>query len=251
MYRFDVRSVEAFLEGHLPGFVSAPGGQLVQETDYYAPVRGATMILADDDGTEANVTAAWLAQMGWQVAVLDGVRSADGGAHGPGQLAMPPLPDIGWISASELASAKQASRSVLVIDLDVYRNYTAEHIPGAIWGSRADLLAGSAVSVPRAETYVLTAREPVLIGFAVIDLDWLPGIVVGLQGGTDAWSEAALPLTSEGGQMLSTPRDRYRRPYEGTDVSEAAMRAYLEWEYGLVGQLERDGTHHFKPLRTA
>ena len=39
--------------------------------------------------------------------------------------------------------------------------------------------------------------------------------------------------------------DRYRRPYVGTDVPAAVMEAYLEWEYGLVEQLERDGTHNF------
>jgi hypothetical protein len=41
---------------------------------------------------------------------------------------------------------------------------------------------------------------------------------------------------------------RYRRPYEGTDVSEAKMQAYLDWEFGLVAQLGRDGTHHFKVI---
>jgi hypothetical protein len=39
--------------------------------------------------------------------------------------------------------------------------------------------------------------------------------------------------------------ERYRRPYEGTDVSPGAMQAYLDWEYGLVEQLRRDGTHGF------
>jgi len=41
------------------------------------------------------------------------------------------------------------------------------------------------------------------------------------------------------------PAHRYRRPYEGTDVAEGAMQAYLDWEYGLVEQLRRDGTHGF------
>jgi hypothetical protein len=31
----------------------------------------------------------------------------------------------------------------------------------------------------------------------------------------------------------------------GTDVPRVAMEAYLEWEDGLVQQLERDGTHNF------
>ena len=41
------------------------------------------------------------------------------------------------------------------------------------------------------------------------------------------------------------PAHRYRRPYEGTDVDARAMQAYLDWEYGLVEQLRRDGTHGF------
>jgi hypothetical protein len=48
--------------------------------------------------------------------------------------------------------------------------------------------------------------------------------------------------------MLSPPVDVYRRPYEGTDVDPAVMQAYLDWEHGLVSQLERDGTHGFTVL---
>lgn len=44
---------------------------------------------------------------------------------------------------------------------------------------------------------------------------------------------------------LSLPDDIYKRPYEGTDNASAAMQAYLDWEYGLVDQLARDGTHGF------
>ena len=33
-----------------------------------------------------------------------------------------------------------------------------------------------------------------------------------------------------------------------TDNRAEAMQAYLDWEFGLVGQLERDGTHHFAPI---
>ncbi|WP_367880387.1 hypothetical protein [Acinetobacter baumannii] len=46
--------------------------------------------------------------------------------------------------------------------------------------------------------------------------------------------------------MYLLPRiDRYKRPYEGTDNSIQAMQDYLEWEYGLVAQLNTDGTHGF------
>jgi rhodanese-related sulfurtransferase len=72
LYRFDVRTPEEYAAGHLPGFRSAPGGQLVQETDVFAPVRGGRIVLADDLGPRADMSASWLAQLGWDVYVLDG-----------------------------------------------------------------------------------------------------------------------------------------------------------------------------------
>ncbi|MBW7961764.1 rhodanese-like domain-containing protein [Bradyrhizobium sp. BR 10261] len=131
LYRFDVRGAEEYAAGHLQGFRHYPGGQLVQETDMAAPVRGARIVLTDDKGVRADMTASWLAQMGWEVYVLEG------GYDGPLE-ASPPL---------------------------------------------------------------------------------------------------VLPKPD--------PAHRYRRPYEGTDVAETAMQAYLDWEYGLVEQLRRDGTHGF------
>ena len=131
LYRFDVRPVEDYAAGHIPGFRHYPGGQLVQEIDMAAPVRGARILLADILGVRANMTASWLAQMGWEVYVLDGGH--DGALEvGPPQVL--PRPDL---------------------------------------------------------------------------------------------------------------QHRYRRPYEGTEASRDAMQAYLDWEYGLVEQLKRDGTHGF------
>ncbi|WP_027530397.1 rhodanese-like domain-containing protein [Bradyrhizobium sp. WSM3983] len=131
LYRFDVRDVEEYAAGHLSGFRNYPGGQLVQETDMAAPVRGARILLTDDKGVRADMTASWLAQMGWEVYVLDG------GYAGP-------------------------------------------------------LEVGPSLVLPKPD-----------------------------------------------------PAHRYRRPYEGTDIAERTMQDYLDWEYGLVDQLRRDGTHGF------
>lgn len=131
LYRFDVRDAEEYAAGHLPGFRHYPGGQLVQETDMAAPVRGARILLTDDKGVRADMTASWLAQMGWEVYVLEG-------------------------------------------------------------GYSGTLEVGPPLLLPKPD-----------------------------------------------------PAHRYRRPYEGTDVAERAMQAYLEWEYGLVDQLRLDGTHGF------
>jgi rhodanese-related sulfurtransferase len=130
-YCFDVREAEEYSAGHLPGFRHYPGGQLVQEIDMAAPVRGARILLADDKSVRADMTASWLAQMAWEVYVLDG------GYEGP-------------------------------------------------------LEAGPPQVLPRPD-----------------------------------------------------PSHRYRRPYEGTEVADKAMQAYLDWEFGLVEQLRRDGTHGF------
>ena len=133
-YCLDVRTPEEYATGHLSGFASAPGGQLVQETDVTLPVRGARVVLADLDGVRANMTASWLAQMGWEVWVLEGLSATDFSETGHLPPPVPPSPH------------------------------------------------------------------------------------------------------------------RYRRPYEGTDNPHEAMQAYLDWEYGLVAQLARDGTHGFKVL---
>jgi len=91
LYRFDVRDAEEYAAGHLPGFRHYPGGQLVQETDMAAPVRGARILLTDDRCVRADMTASWLAQMGWEVYVLEG--GYDGALEvGPPQLLPKPDP---------------------------------------------------------------------------------------------------------------------------------------------------------------
>src|SRR3989440_1859833 len=67
----DVRTPDEFAAGHLPGSVSAPGGQLVQAIDRWVGTRGARLVLVDDASTRAIMTAQWLQQMGWDVVVLD------------------------------------------------------------------------------------------------------------------------------------------------------------------------------------
>ena len=72
LYRFDVRAAEEYTSGHLAGFRHYPGGQLVQEIDMAAPVRGARIVLTDNMSVRADMTASWLAQMGWETYALEG-----------------------------------------------------------------------------------------------------------------------------------------------------------------------------------
>ncbi|MGY6253938.1 rhodanese-related sulfurtransferase [Paraburkholderia caledonica] len=246
VYRFDVRTHEEYEAGHVPGFRHAPGGQLVQETEMFAPVRGARVILADSDGVRANMTASWLAQMNIEVYVVDGLTAADFAEKGqaPAARLAPQPPAADEIAPAELAALLQSPGTV-VLDVTSSANYVKRHIPGAWFAIRSDL-ERAVHKLPDAQRYVLTCGSSLLARFAAPELAALTGKPVQvLTGGTAAWIEAGLPVES-GETRLASPRiDRYRRPYEGTDNAREAMNAYLEWEYGLVAQLARDGTHGF------
>ena len=60
LYLLDVRTPEEYAAGHLVGARSAPGGQLVQETDAHVATWGARIVLVDDNGVRATMTASWL-----------------------------------------------------------------------------------------------------------------------------------------------------------------------------------------------
>ena len=64
MYVLDVRDPAEYAARHRPGSRNAPGGQLIQATDFWIGVRGARIALIDDDGVRARMAAAWLRQMG-------------------------------------------------------------------------------------------------------------------------------------------------------------------------------------------
>src|SRR6266540_2165402 len=66
LYLFDVRDPREYVAGHVPGAVSAPGGQLVQATDQYVGTLGSRIVLIDPAEVRAVMTASWLRQMGWR-----------------------------------------------------------------------------------------------------------------------------------------------------------------------------------------
>jgi rhodanese-related sulfurtransferase len=253
VYRFDVRTPQEYAAGHLPGFRSAPGGQLVQETDAYAPVRGALLALADDGGGRAAMTGSWLAQMGWEVIVVAAAPGAAGRlTSAPWRPARHPAPPAPVTVPSALDDWLRAGEA-LVIDLETSKRYAAGHVPGAAWAQRAELgrpgLTGLLAGVKRV---VLTSADGYLAAWAAADLAGSAAgagaDVAALAGGTEGWVRSGRPLESGSGTALSPADDVYRRPYEGTGVSPEAMQAYLDWEYGLVTQLGRDGTHGFRVL---
>ena len=252
-YVFDVRTPEEYALGHWPQAISAPGGQLVQETDHHVGVRGARLVVYDDDGVRASLTASWLAQMGWEVAVLKDVQAPDlTNTDTPHLHQLPdtlePVPEVDPATLKEwLANRSNLS---MVIDVGDSATYVKRHIPGAWWLLRSQM-AQDFTRVHKANRYVLTCADGRASRYAVAELKPLvrPGVeVLWLPGGNAAWMAQGFS-TQQGESYVASPRiDRYRRPYEGTNNPTEAMQAYLDWEYGLVEQLRRDGTHHFKVI---
>ena len=246
-YFFDVRSLAEYEQGHLPGFSPVPGGQLVQETEMVAPVRGARIVLFDDQGARADMSASWLAQMAWEVYVVDGVHAADLSETGPWQPELPPLPHTPEVDAATLHDWLAAG-DTLVLDLARHAAYRKGHVPGAWYTLRSQLDAAVA-ALPAASRYVLSSDDGLLARFAAPELvHAVSGEVYVLDGGTRAWAQAGYPMQTGDTHLASDPIDRYQRPYEGTEAPPEAMQAYLDWEFGLIEQLGRDGTHHFRPL---
>ncbi len=244
-YFFDARTPEEFAAGHLPGFRSTPGGQLVQETEMVAPVRGARILLVDTDGVRANMTASWLAQMAWDVYVLDGVTRDDLTQAGSGWAPLPPTPAHRSLSVADFAVAMRDPADLLVIDLARHAQYVQGHIPGA-WFALRSQLTRALEQMPSAPRVVITCPDGLLSAYAAPDVSAAIGREVEvLAGGTNAWKAAGHPLEQGPTRLASPPLDRYKRPYEGTNNAREAMQGYLDWEFGLVEQLRRDGTHHF------
>ena len=248
LYVFDVRHPEEFEAGHLPGSRSAPGGQLVQETDHFVATLRSRVVLVDDTGVRATMTASWLNQMGWpEVAVLDDALEGVALERGP-----EPAQALGLdqVSADELSCAELQTlleeQQASVIDLGLSRTYRAGHIPGAWFMTRARL-AQCLPAVPKRGRLVLTSSDGVLARIAAAEAAMSrdePVLV--LAGGTDAWIAAGLPVASGAEHLADVADDVWLRPYEKDWGVEDSMRAYLTWEVGLVEQLQRDGTARFK-----
>jgi rhodanese-related sulfurtransferase len=240
-YVFDVRDPPEYKAGHLPGAISAPGGQLVQATDTYAGTLGARIVVCDDKAVRALMTASWLKQMGWQdVFVLP---------EGGSETGDPPAPPLGTPSEAAVDASKILEiDDVTVIDLSTSVHYRRGHIPGA-WFAIRGRLDRALPKIPLRPMVVLTSEDGVLASLAVKEARILTKSAVHwLEGGNAAWRATGAPL-STAGKMADEPLDVWLKPYEQPNDNEAAMNAYLSWEVDLLDRIKRDGTTHFRSVR--
>jgi rhodanese-related sulfurtransferase len=248
LYVLDVRSPEEYEAGHLRGARSAPGGQLVQETDSHMATWGARVVLVDDNGIRATMTASWLKQMGWpDVAVLAAEPTDcdwETGRYVPRVLGLEAA-SAPQIDAVDLCD-RLAAGKVTVVDLNLSTRYGLGHIPGA-WFAIRSRLGVALTMLPSPQAIVLTSPDGVLAALAAVELQAVATVpVMTLVGGTQAWVRAGLPLEKGATRMADQPNDVFLSPRERSQNREAAMREYLTWEINLVDDMARDDDHRFR-----
>ncbi|TMJ06059.1 MAG: thiosulfate sulfurtransferase [Alphaproteobacteria bacterium] len=242
-YVFDVRDPAEYLAGHVPGALSAPGGQLVQATDQYAGTLKSRIVCVDDREVRAVMTASWLRRMGWQeVFVLVAAGAEKGFPENPVLGEAPRDAAIDAAALSELLARSDAT----VIDLSLSREYLSAHIAGS-WFAIRSRLQWFIQREPLRRNVVLTSEDGVLAGLAVPDVRaFTPLPVRYLSGGNAAWRAAGLPLTAEDPRMADGPIDAWLKPYERPDGVAQAMADYLAWETDLLPRIARDGCARFE-----
>ncbi|MGH7112053.1 MAG: rhodanese-like domain-containing protein [Stellaceae bacterium] len=248
LYVLDVRTPEEYEAGHLSGARLAPGGQLVQETDAHIATWGARVILVDDDGVRATMTASWLKQMGWsEVAVL---TLDPAGADRVAGSYQPRVLGLDGAAAPSLDPAglreRLAAGTVLIVDLATSREYARGHIPGAWFAIRAQF-AKALSRLPKADAIVLTSPDGTLAQLAAADLAGIAAVpVLVLADGTEAWKRAGFPLETGATRMTGEPDDVVLSARERGEDREAAMREYLAWEINLVHEMASDDDQRFR-----
>jgi rhodanese-related sulfurtransferase len=251
LYVLDVRTPEEYEAAHVAGMRSAPGGQLVQETDNYLATWGARVVLADTDGVRAVMTASWLKQMGWGDVAVIRLEQVPGsrvtGPHRPNALGLERA-RVATITPAELKRRFEVG-TVQLIDLEYSKHYRNGHVPGAWFATRTRL--GAALErLPPVQDVVLTSPDGDLARIAAAELARTAGMPIqALEGGTRAWAAAGYPLAQGADRMADTPDDVWLPPRERGGDHESAMRAYLAWEIDLANQMAMDGDQRFKVAR--
>lgn len=243
----DVRTEEEFMAGHWPAAIHAPGGQLVQATDEWVVVRNARLVLADgDDAVRAVMTAHWLVQLGWpQVYVItEQPAQPQVGSEHMARALIEPAPH--FVNAQALTE-REPSPDCAILDFGASADYARGHVPGSQWALRSRM-SQCIESLPQIKHWVLVSPDSLVAQLAAADLASMrpDDRVEVLEGGSQLWQATGHPMETEHGAWLTETDDAWPKPYDRPGGVEQAMQNYLEWELGLVAQVQREGLARYR-----
>ena len=238
VYCIDVRTLEEYAAGHIPGFRWFPGGQAVQRSDEVAVVKNCPIVFSCDGKARATVIASWYRQMGFaEVYAVDGGTAAWVASGRSLATGVPDERPVGYdeargkvrvISPPEL----HASPPSAVIFVDTSQDFARGHVPGARWAPRGWLEFWISDLVPSKTAAVAVTcndgRISVLAGATLKDLGYQHVSVV--DGGMAAWQKAGLPVEKGLSGVMAPPADVV---LFGPDRNFADMQNYLRWEEAL------------------
>ena len=253
LYLFDLRP-QAVIDAARPGVRAVPGGQLLMHFEQWVGTRGARIVLLDEPHRlRAAVTAFWLTQLNQaEVFILDGELPARW------------LADANVADADRAGAADRLSPLALaallqdtpartsIVDVGPSADFERRHLPRAHYLLPFTLEPLAALQ-PEAHRIVFTSPDGRAARLAARDARarWPGCAAQWLDGGTDAWLQAGLPIeqTWEPAQLLTSFEDDWgsvmRVPASRRDRTWAD---YLRWERALSARVALDPTVKFRLL---
>jgi len=233
----DVRSPEEFARGTIPKAQHTPGGQLVQATDQFIGVRGARLVVFDEENVRAPAMASWLAMMGWEVAVLTDAFSHQWTVKPEHVQTGRQRYSTHWtvISAAQLNQAQTSA--TLCLDIRASTKYREAHLKNFVWSIRPKL---NTLPSLKGASVLLVADDPALAELAALELSEAGALKIQINlESVQQWRAAGLELTTS----PTSPSDQDSIDYlffvhDRHEGNRAAALRYLEWEINLLNQID-------------
>ena len=237
-YFVDVRTIDEYTQGHIPGFRWFPGGQVVQRSDDVLVVKNCPVVFCCDGKARATFIASWYRQFGFEeVYAVDGGTTAWAGSGRKletGSAEAPPIgleearSEVKLLSPQELEDDTPAS----IIFVETSSDFSTGHIPGARWAPRGYLELQIADIAPSKDAPIAVTcnngQNAALAGATLKGLGYQDVSV--LEGGMAAWRQAGLAVEQGLSGVMRSPTDVV---VSGPERNFADMMHYLRWETAL------------------
>ena len=237
----DVRTVQEYENGHIPGFRWFPGGQVVQRSDDVLVVKNCPVVFACDRKARSTFIASWYRQFGFEeVYAVEGGAGAWSAAGLDLEKGMTEEAPYGLAQARERVRPLspqdfQTASPQVTLFVDTSQDFARGHVPGARWAPRGWLeFHIEALAPDKKASIAVTGNDganATLAGATLLDLGHENVSV--LEGGMAAWNRAGLAVETGLSGVMSPPTDMV---LSGPDRNYADMMTYLRWETALGEQ---------------